>query len=121
MLAKEPAVIRHPLVTLSVLSLVAVSSRGQESPAPLVEPEVGREITECGDAGLYAGCSLFFAKPHLKESFKAFAVDLTTGTQNLIGFSHSYDLSPRVWLGYQGPQGLGVRGAIGSTIRPAIP
>jgi hypothetical protein len=65
--------------------------------------------TYCRDScGFYAGCEALFAKPHLKESFKAINIDVTTG-QQLIGFSHGYDLSPRVWLGYQSADGLGVR------------
>lgn len=59
--------------------------------------------------GLYAGFAFVFAKPYLKESFKAFAVDLPTATQHLFGFDHPYDLSPRVWLGYQASDGFGIR------------
>ena len=61
----------------------------------------------CG--GISAGASLFFAKPHMKESFQATIIDFATSTLSLIPFDYDYDVSPRVWLGYEGKNGLGVR------------
>ncbi len=45
----------------------------------------------------------------MKESFQATVVDVATGTLNLVPFSFDYDLTPRVWLGYFGENGMGVR------------
>jgi hypothetical protein len=59
--------------------------------------------------GLEAGVSLFFAKPQMKESFQATVVDVATGTLGLVPFSFDNDISPRVWLGYFGDSGAGVR------------
>lgn len=59
--------------------------------------------------GLEAGYSFFFAKPQMKESFQATVTDFATGTLSLVPFSFDYDLTPRVWLGYFGENGTGIR------------
>jgi hypothetical protein len=58
-----------------------------------------------------AGYSFLFAKLHYKESFQAMVSDLGTGTQNLIPFDNDYELTPRVWVGFQTKNGIGVRGS----------
>jgi hypothetical protein len=60
--------------------------------------------------GWYAGFDVSFTKPQLKESFQAIEIDLLTGTQSLLGFSYDYDPAYRAWLGYEGPEGVGIRG-----------
>jgi hypothetical protein len=45
----------------------------------------------------------------MKESFQATVTDAATGTMNLVPFSFDYDLTPRVWLGYFGENGMGIR------------
>jgi hypothetical protein len=62
-----------------------------------------------GSAGLYAGFNFFFAKPFYKESFQAFTVSTINGAYDLLPFSQDYKATPRLWLGYVGESGLGVR------------
>lgn len=57
--------------------------------------------------GLYAGFSFVFAKPHYKESFQATHIDLAAAQMNLIPFDFDFELAPRVWIGYLGPQDRG--------------
>lgn len=59
--------------------------------------------------GFYAGFEFVFAKPHYKESFEATLVTPATGTVDLMPFAFDYEVSPRVWLGYEGSEGVGVR------------
>jgi len=68
-----------------------------------------KKCRDCSVGGWYSGYSAVFIKPHLKESFQAFTIDGLSGTQNLLGFSFDYDYSSRVWLGYVGDDGLGMR------------
>ncbi len=58
---------------------------------------------------LYAGYSFLFAKLHFQESFRAMVVDNATGTLNLVPFETDYEITPRIWMGYRGERGLGVR------------
>lgn len=58
---------------------------------------------------LSAGASVFFAKPHMKESFQANILDVTTGTSQLIPLDYDFQASPRFWLQYQGSNDLGLR------------
>jgi hypothetical protein len=66
------------------------------------------EYRHCG--GFYAGGALIFAKPHFKEAFQIAATNTGTGQQTLIPFSYDYDPTPEMWLGYDLPGGLGIRG-----------
>jgi hypothetical protein len=63
---------------------------------------------ECQSGGLYAGYSFLFAKPHFKESFQATVID-GAGPMSMVPFSYDYDLTPRMWFGYAGDDGLGLR------------
>lgn len=63
---------------------------------------------ECPPSGFYGGAEVVFAKPFLKEAFRASVVDLT-GTQSLLPYEYGYNATPRGWLGYVGPEQLGVR------------
>ncbi len=65
--------------------------------------------TTCSTGRLYGGAAAVFAKPHFKEAFKVSATNLGSGELDLIPFSYDYSATPRVWLGYQTPSGLGVR------------
>lgn len=60
-------------------------------------------------ATLYTGFSFLFARLEFHESFRAMETNIATGTLNLIPFDYSFELTPRVWLGYQWESGLGVR------------
>jgi hypothetical protein len=62
-----------------------------------------------GGWGAYAGYSFAFAKLHMKESFEAFVLDVSNGTQTLVPFDYDYELTPRVWLGLRNSNGLGFR------------
>jgi hypothetical protein len=62
----------------------------------------------CQTGGLYTGAAFVLAKPHFKEAFQATVLD-ASGVFNLVPFSYDYDVTPRVWLGYAGGSGLGVR------------
>ena len=66
-----------------------------------------RSCCEC--PGLYGGYSFVFAKPHFKEAFQASVIDGVTGQLQLLPFQYDYDLTPRVWLGYYNPCGIGAR------------
>jgi hypothetical protein len=59
--------------------------------------------------GWEAGASIFVAKPQMKESFQSTVFDATTGTLNLIPFAFDHEVAPRVWLGYFGGSGSGIR------------
>ncbi|MEX1027244.1 MAG: Lpg1974 family pore-forming outer membrane protein [Candidatus Paceibacterota bacterium] len=65
----------------------------------------------CEDStyGLYGGAALVVAKLHFKEAFQATTLDAATGTLNLVPFDYDYEPNARGWLGYQAPNGLGVR------------
>jgi hypothetical protein len=65
--------------------------------------------TEQTQSYLSAGASIFFAKPHMKESFQANILDVTTGTSQLIPLDYDYQASPRLWVAYQGSNDLGLR------------
>lgn len=62
----------------------------------------------CQPTGLYGGAELVFAKPFLKESFRA-SIFNVTGVQTLLPFDYDYVATPRVWLGYVGAESMGVR------------
>jgi len=65
----------------------------------------------CQACGLYAGYAFVFAKPRFGTaaaySVYEYGDDQETSTE--VGFDFDYELSPRIWLGYAGPGGLGVR------------
>jgi hypothetical protein len=69
-----------------------------------------KPTSDCCTSSWSAGYSFLFTKLHYKESFQAIVADLGTGTQNLIPFGNDYELTPRVWFGFQAKSGLGVRG-----------
>jgi hypothetical protein len=78
----------------------------------LNEPDgtvVWSPAVEQSGSGFYAGFSLVFAKPYYKESFEATTISLATGTMDLVPFSQDFNATPRIWAGYVGPNGLGVR------------
>jgi hypothetical protein len=56
-----------------------------------------------------AGASVFFAKPHMKESFQANILDVTTGTSQLVPLDYDHQASPQLWIAYQGNNDLGLR------------
>lgn len=60
-------------------------------------------------AGVYAGATLLFAKPHFKESFQVSNTSNLTGLMTLVPFEYDYELSPRIWFGFQNEQGVGVQ------------
>ncbi len=60
-------------------------------------------------AGFNAGVTLLFAKPHFKEAFQVSNINNLTGVMTLVPFEYDYELSPRVWFGFQNEQGLGLR------------
>jgi hypothetical protein len=69
----------------------------------------GAVVCDTRRGKLYAGYEFLFAKPHLKESFEATSMNLTTGVLTLTPFSYDYDLTPRVWFGFESASGLGAR------------
>lgn len=58
---------------------------------------------------LYVGYTFLFSKLHYKESFQATVSDFATGTMELVPFDEEYELTPRVWIGLRGANGIGVR------------
>ena len=95
---------------LTELEAEIAALKGRLGQAPPAACDVSCEPCEpCRSSGLYAGYALVFAKPHLKESFRATTLSLLSGTMDLVPFSHGYDSSSRTWLGYVGPSGLGFR------------
>jgi hypothetical protein len=63
----------------------------------------------CPPTGWYGGAEVVFAKPMLKESFRASIVDAVSGTQTLLPFDYAYNATPRAWIGYVGANRMGVR------------
>lgn len=59
--------------------------------------------------GSYAGFAFIWVKPHFKEAFQATSYSLSTDTMNLAGYDYDYGITPRVWLGYESSDGLGIR------------
>lgn len=59
--------------------------------------------------GLYTGYAFVFAKAHYKESFEADVISPFTGELTMLPFSFDYSPTPRVWLGYEGDSGAGIR------------
>ncbi len=57
----------------------------------------------------YVGFSFMFTKLHFHESFRAMVTEPSTGKLDLIPYGQQYELTPRVWLGFQGSNGIGVR------------
>lgn len=64
---------------------------------------------KCKSGGLEFGAALFFAKPHMKESFQATVADVATGSFTMIPFEFDHEITPRTWLGYFNGDGEGVR------------
>lgn len=56
-----------------------------------------------------AGASVYFAKPHMKESFQANILNPQTGASQLIPLDYEYQASPKLWISYQGSDSLGLR------------
>ncbi len=67
-----------------------------------------------------AGYSFLFAKLHFHESFQAISTNTRTGTLSLIPFENSFELTPRVWFGYENANGTGVAQRTGTTTTMAI-
>ena len=65
--------------------------------------------TSANKTGFNAGVTLLFAKPHFKEAFQVSNINTLTGVMTLLPFEYDYELSPRVWFGFQNEQGLGLR------------
>jgi hypothetical protein len=63
---------------------------------------------DCPPTGWYGGAEVVFAKPMLKESFRASIADVT-GTLSLVPYDYAYNATPRAWIGYVGPNQMGVR------------
>lgn len=82
-----------------------------DRPMGVFQAGPGRQppFAQNGDSGAYAGYSLVFAKPHLKESFQATILDVPTGTLSLQPFEYDYEPSSRVWIGFQNESGIGLR------------
>ncbi len=62
-------------------------------------------------SALYVGYTFLFSKLHYKESFQATVSDFATGAMELVPFEGEYELTPRVWIGLRGANGIGVRGS----------
>lgn len=81
----------------------------EASVAELRHWRIHQDWRESNEAHVYSGYSFLFAKLHFHESFQAIVTDGATGTLNLIPFENSFELTPRVWVGYKTASGLGVR------------
>jgi len=112
---------KEPQLAASSVSAFNYDSRISELEAELaslrheLQPVVGCEETTCADCcdcacspGFYSGVAVVFAKPHFKEAFQISLVN-TVGQQTLVPFSYDYSPTPRVWLGYVGRDGMGLR------------
>lgn len=70
---------------------------------------VGNDLNCCPQrAGFYGGMGIVFARPHFKESFQYSQTNLQTGQQSLFPFDYDYAATPRAWLGFRTPSGVGV-------------
>ncbi|MFH1264921.1 MAG: hypothetical protein ABIK89_04295, partial [Planctomycetota bacterium] len=63
----------------------------------------------CQPSGPYAGYAFVFAKPHFSENASYRICDTNARRDTLVPFSYDHELTPRVWFGYVGPSGLGLR------------
>ncbi len=64
---------------------------------------------ESGAHRFYAGAAVVIAKPHFKEAFDYSQTSLVTGQQVLVPFSYDYGPTPKVWLGVNGQNGIGLK------------
>ncbi len=85
---------------------------------PPKRSKVSSTGTHCSQArGLYAGYAFVFAKPHFSDGvnyIREVTRDIPPGSGNIhsttsVPFSYDYELTPRAWVGYTRPDGLGIR------------
>jgi Legionella pneumophila major outer membrane protein precursor len=57
----------------------------------------------------YVGFSFVFTKLHFHESFRAIITEPGADRLDLVPYSQRYEVTPRIWIGFQGANGLGVR------------
>ena len=63
----------------------------------------------CRPCGIYAGFAAVWIRPSFEEN-TAFVVDPPPNDNFVTPFDYSYDVTPRIWLGYNSVCGLGIRG-----------
>ena len=59
--------------------------------------------------GPYAGMALVFARPWFTDASNYGVYDAPADHSTAVSFDYDYELTPRIWLGYIGPNGRGVR------------
>lgn len=64
---------------------------------------------DCPDlkTGLHGAFEMIWIKPHFADDTAFVISDFTT--YNSLPFENEYTITPRIWIGYQGDDGLGVR------------
>lgn len=108
-LQSELAALREQVNRLSGGKQVSWSPGEWATPCPGCSNQACPHCNCDEEAGFYAGYSFLFAKPQMKESFQATVLHAPTGTSHLIPFSTDYDLTPRIWFGFQTEDGPGLR------------
>ena len=72
-------------------------------------------VDDCWDpcipsrSGLYGGAAVVFARPSFTDAANYGTLETITDTAGAGSFSYDHEVTPRIWLGYVGPRGLGVR------------
>ncbi|MHC4405785.1 MAG: Lpg1974 family pore-forming outer membrane protein [Planctomycetota bacterium] len=108
-LALDEPVVREDRLAALEAELAALRARIDRLPAassrsPYAAPGPRRSC------GAYAGFAFVFAKPHFSEGVNhRFETNLGGGRAIKLPFGYDYEVAPRVWFGYVGGQGFGLR------------
>jgi hypothetical protein len=62
----------------------------------------------CCRCGYYAGFAALFVRPHVPDDVP-YIVDPAPDNNTVGAFNRDWEFTPRVWVGYTGPDGLGAR------------
>lgn len=83
----------------------------QQRPAPPAAAQPSP--LDCSSPGWYAGYAFSFVKPFFADSHAAALYRQASSTTEVVEFrdyDYDFELTPKVWLGYVGDNGFGVRG-----------
>ncbi|MFH1920961.1 MAG: hypothetical protein ABIP48_13915, partial [Planctomycetota bacterium] len=100
-IATDEAVVGEDRLAELEAELAALSARIDRLPS---DRSSGLVSASCRSSGPYAGYAFVFAKPHFSEN-----ISHSSGYRTYVPFSYDYELTPRAWFGYVGPNGSGMR------------
>jgi len=62
----------------------------------------------CERCGFYAGFAVVWIRPHFQEN-TSYIVDPPPDDNVVVPFDYDYEITPRIWMGFQSASGLGMR------------